>query len=185
MSNIHASFRCAWSIDAAHATEIVDLFLTQMNADYISHAELQGNRADTLGRWRTDLADSLLAQVRAAHAQGAGLTATALIATAYSENTLAGVAFVSIDQAKLASRVFATLDDLIVQTHFRGAGVGQRLVDWVSTMLQQRGIQRLFPESGINNEGAHQFFANRGFVPVSVVMLKELTSNEPGTENTL
>jgi GNAT superfamily N-acetyltransferase len=185
MSTIHSSFRCAWSIDATLETEIVDLFLTQTNPDYISHAELQGNRADTLGRWRTDLADSLLAQVRAAHAQGAGLTATALIATAYSENTLAGVAFVSIDQAKLASRVFATLDDLIVQTHFRGAGVGQRLVDWVSTMLQQRGIQRLFLESGINNEGAHQFFANRGFVPVSVVMLKELTSNEPGTENTL
>ena len=165
-----------WSTALADEPGIVDMFLRQANAHYISHSELQGNRADAPGRWRGDLAQSLQDQVRAVHAQAAGPTASVLIAKASSDGDLAGVAFVSIDQERAASTPFACLDDLIVDPRYRGAGVGQGLVDWVSDALRERGVRRLFLESGIGNEVAHAFFVKRGFVPVSLVMLKELVA---------
>jgi|ThiBiot_500_plan_1041544.scaffolds.fasta_scaffold00016_15 GNAT superfamily N-acetyltransferase len=170
-----APLRIEWCNDPAQERAIVELFMGQLSPRYISHSELQEQRAVAIGQWRTDLPEVLAAQVRHALAQPAS-TSTTLIATAHADSALAGVACVSIDEARVASRAFATLDDLVVDAARQGAGVGGRMFDWVCAELRLRGIQRLFLESGIGNEPAHRFFEARGCMPVSVTMLKELGS---------
>lgn len=168
-----APFHIHWCHDPAQEDAIVALFLRQLSPHYISHGELQAQRAVAPGEWRADFPDVLRAQVRHTLAQPPQGAAT-LIATARTADSLAGIAFVSIDQARLATRAFATLDDLIVDAPFQGAGLGGQLFDWVCAELRPRGIERLFLESGIGNEHAHRFFKARGCTPVSVTLLKEL-----------
>lgn len=168
-----APLQMAWCHDPAQAQAIADLFLAQLGPRYISHSELQTQRAVAPGEWRADLPEVLRAQVRDTLAQPAH-GATELIATAHAAGALAGIAFVSIDRARVASRAFATLDDLVVGASFQGSGTGRQLFDWVCAELRLRGIARLFLESGIDNRDAHRFFEARGCTPVSVTMLKEL-----------
>lgn len=172
-----APFELNWCSDPAQADAIAALFLRQISPHYISHSELQERRAVALGEWRSDFPDVLLAQVREALAQPPA-TSNALVMTARSGDTLAGIALVSIDEAKRASRAFATLDDLVVDAQFQGSGLGRQMFDWLCADLRQRGIARLFLESGIGNEDAHRFFKARGCTPVSVTMLKELKELE-------
>ncbi|HEX7863378.1 MAG TPA: GNAT family N-acetyltransferase [Variovorax sp.] len=168
-----APLRIEWCNDPAKEQAIVELFMKQLSPRYISHSELQEQRAVALGEWRADLPEVLSAQVRHALVQPAATSST-LIATAHDGGALAGIAFVSIDEARLASRAFATLDDLVVDASRQGTGVGRLMFDWVCAELRLRGIQRLFLESGIGNEDAHGFFETRGCMPVSITMLKEL-----------
>lgn len=169
-----APFTLSWCSDLSQAEAIAALFLRQLSPHYISHSELQERRAVAIGEWRSDLPEVLLAQVRQALAQPIA-TSNTLVATAHSGDTLAGIALVSIDETRQASRAFATLDDLVVDAPFQGSGLGSLMFDWLCAELrQQRGIARLFLESGIGNEDAHRFFKARGCTPVSVTMLKEL-----------
>ena len=176
MSFIHtpsAGFDIHWCNDLAQAQPIADLFLRHLTPHYMAHTDLQCPRAVAPGEWRADLPAIVHAEVRHALAQNPA-RATALIATAHSDGVLAGLAFVAIDEAREAARPFATLDDIVVDTPFRGTGLGTRLFDWVCAELAQRGTARLFLESGIGNTGAQRFFEARGCTPVSVTMLKEL-----------
>lgn len=162
-----------WCHDPAQEAAIAALFMRQLSPRYISHSELQGARAVAAGEWRRDLPDVLRAELRETLALPPA-TAASLIATAHAGDALAAIALVSIDEARRAARAFATLDDLVVDAPFQSASVGGQLFDWVCAELRQRGIARLFLESGIDNRGAHRFFEARGCVPVSVTMLKQL-----------
>lgn len=168
-----APFHIDWCNDPAQEAPIAALFMRQLSPRYISHAELQGARALTTAEWRPDLPEVLRAELRRALAQPPAAVGP-LVATARTADALAGVALVSIDEAGLAARSFATLDDLVVDSQFQGGGLGGQLFDWICAGLRQRGVQRLFLESGIGNEGAHRFFRARGCEAVSVTMLKEL-----------
>jgi GNAT superfamily N-acetyltransferase len=166
-------FALSWCTDLSQAEALTSLFLRQLSARYISHSELQGQRAVAIGEWRPDLPQVLLAQMRQALAQPPA-TSTALVAIARAGNSLAAVALVSIDEARIASRVFATLGDLVVDLQFQGWGVGTQMFDWLCAELRQRDIARLFLESGAGNEAAHRLFKARGCTSVSVAMRKEL-----------
>ena len=169
-----APFEVTWCNDPSQEQAITALFLRQLSPAYISHSELQEQRAVATGEWRSDLPEVVRAQVRHALAQEPS-TATSLVAIARTHDSLAGIAFVSIDEARLASRAFASLDDLIVDSQFQGTGAGRQLFDWICAELKLRGIERLFLESGIDNEHAHRFFKARGCTTVSVTMQKELS----------
>lgn len=167
------AFTMAWCHEPSQAPAILDLFLGQLSPHYISHGELQSDRAIAPGQWRPDLAQTLASDVEATLAlpkQGA----SHLIATAHQGTLLAGIAFVSLDQAKRAAKPFATLDDLVISPALQGQGLGSALFDWVCAQLQAQGIQRLFLESGIDNHGAHRMFERLGCTPVSITMIKEL-----------
>lgn len=167
------AFELSWCSDPSQAQALTALFLQQLSPAYISHSELQEQRAVAPGEWRADLPAVFMAQVRETLALDPA-TATARVAVARTDGALAGFALVSIDDTRRAARSFATLDDLVVDARFQGLGLGGRLFDWVCAELQRHGIQRLFLESGIGNARAHDFFHARGCETVSVTMLKEL-----------
>lgn len=164
----------AWCHDTSLAAQIVALFLDNLDANYISHSELQYGRANTHNTWSHDLPKTIRDDVAAALSTSPD-TAHVKLATAMIDGVLAGIAFVSVDTEKSTATPFATLEDLVVSPASRGKGIGQKMLDWITLELRAQGIQRLFLESGNNNHNAHHFFEQQGFTQISIVMMKDLS----------
>lgn len=164
----------AWCHDATAEEALCKLYLDNVSADYISHSELQGERADAPGNWRADLPEVIRGEIRAALSHDWAHGDSTLLAVATSADAIVGMALVSIDTRQRASKSFAALDDLVLLPSVRGSGIGSQLVEWVASELRNHGIARLFLECGAHNLTAQTFFQGRGFKQVSVVMLREL-----------
>lgn len=164
----------SWCHDATAEDTLCKLYLDNVSADYISHSELQGERADAPGNWRADLPEVIRGEIRAALSHDWVHGDSTLLAVATSGEAIVGMALVSIDTRQRASKSFAALDDLVLLPSVRGSGIGSQLVEWVADELHSHGIARLFLECGAHNLTAQKFFQGRGFKQVSVVMLREL-----------
>lgn len=164
----------AWCHDATAEDTLCQLYLDNVSADYISHSELQGERADAPGNWRADLPEVIRGEICAALSHDWAHGDSTLLAVATLGDAIVGMALVSIDTRQRASKSFAALDDLVLLPAVRGSGIGSQLVEWVASELRNHGIARLFLECGAHNLAAQQFFQGRGFKQVSVVMLREL-----------
>jgi len=175
-----ASF--SWCHDASLEDALCALYLDHVSADYISHSELQGERADAPGKWRADLPQVIRGEIRAALSHDWAHGDSSLLAIARRGEQLVGMALVSVDTRQRAARSFAALDDLVLLPAVRGSGTGSALVEWIAGELRSHGIARLFLECGVHNLAAQQFFKGRGFEQVSVVMLRELDGAD-GADN--
>jgi GNAT superfamily N-acetyltransferase len=164
----------SWCHDATAEDALCKLYLDNVSADYISHSELQGERADAPGNWRADLPEVIRSEIRAALSHDWAHGDSTLLAVATLGDAIVGMALVSIDTRQRASKSFAALDDLVLLPSVRGSGIGSQLVEWVADELRSHGIARLFLECGAHNLTAQKFFQGRGFKQVSVVMLREL-----------
>ncbi|MFJ7565635.1 GNAT family N-acetyltransferase [Herminiimonas sp. NPDC097707] len=162
----------SWCTDVAKNEALTQLFVMNARTEYISHSELQGPRAETTTRWRSDLAATLREEFQTTLSQDPS-SADSLIAVADIDGVIAGMALVSIGNQD-AAIPYASLDDVIVHPDYRGAGLGHQLIEWVEQQMLARGIKRLFLESGEANHDAHRFFKAHSFQTVSVVMMKEL-----------
>ena len=131
---------------------------------------MQGGRALAPGVWAPDLHAQIVAQLAGIRQQRAG-AATEELVCARLDGVLAGIAFLSYGGTV---RRFGVLDDLLVAPAMRGHGIGRRMLTWIAAHLKNRGVQRLFLESGGGNAHAHHFFETQGFQQVSIVMLREL-----------
>ena len=168
------AIRFSWCHDATAEDALCKLYLDNVSADYISHSELQGERADAPGNWRADLPEIIRGEIRAALSHDWEHGDSTLLAVASAGDDIVGMALVSIDTRQRASKSFAALDDLVLLPSVRGSGIGSLLVEWVASELRSHGIARLFLECGAHNLTAQSFFQGRGFKQVSVVMLREL-----------
>ena len=164
----------SWCHDATAEDALCKLYLDNVSADYISHSELQGERADAPGNWRADLPEVIRGEIRAALSHDWEHGDSTLLAVATAGEAIVGMALVSIDTRQRASKSFAALDDLVLLPSVRGSGIGSLLVEWIAGELRSHGIARLFLECGAYNLTAQAFFQGRGFKQVSVVMLREL-----------
>ena len=164
----------SWCHDATAEDALCKLYLHNVSADYISHSELQGERADAPGNWRADLPEVIRGEIRAALSHDWEHGDSTLLAVATAGEAIVGMALVSIDTRQRASKSFAALDDLVLLPSVRGSGIGSLLVEWIAGELRSHGIARLFLECGAHNMTAQAFFQGRGFKQVSVVMLREL-----------
>lgn len=172
MSRSAAVFSFEWCEDPSRVDELADFFAAQVSADYVSHSELQSGRACEPGRWNDDLAGVLCGELTGMLA--AGTEGGRLVAVARQAGRLAALGLVSVRRDGEGPAAFATLEDLIVGDAYRGSGLGRSMLSWLETELTARGIRRLFLESGRKNLAAHRFFERNGFIPVSVVMMKDL-----------
>ena len=164
----------SWCHDATAEDALCKLYLDNVSADYISHSELQGERADAPGNWRADLPEVIRGEIRAALSHDWEHGDSTLLAVATAGEAIVGMALVSIDTRQRASKSIAALDDLVLLPSVRGSGIGSLLVEWIAGELRSHGIARLFLECGAHNLTAQAFFQGRGFKQVSVVMLREL-----------
>jgi GNAT superfamily N-acetyltransferase len=166
------SLSIAWCETPARASELADFFAGNVGPDYISHAELHGERALSPTEWRPDLREVLRAEIAPRLAAGSPGPDSQAIAVAEQGGVLLALAYVTF--AASAPVPFAIGEDLIVSPGTRSRGVGKAMLDWLADEARARGIRRLFLESGITNKRAHDFFEREGFRPTSVVMMKSL-----------
>lgn len=134
---------------------------------YISHGEIQTALSPDGRHWADDLA-GLYAEDFATLGDERDL----LVA-----ETEAGdiVGMVILAWEASSRRQFAVLEDMAVEPSLRSLRIGERLLGEVEARVLSRGIDWLFLESGIGNEGAHRFFERHGFATVSHVFAKRLS----------
>jgi N-acetylglutamate synthase-like GNAT family acetyltransferase len=72
----------------------------------------------------------------------------------------------------LGSRV-AILEDMIVSPKFRGKGVGSKLMNYSLDLANQKGCKRITLLTDYNNDGAHRFYQQHGFIRSSMVAFRK------------
>jgi GNAT superfamily N-acetyltransferase len=164
-----------WCRSQEQAVRLAKLFAGNLTASYISHAELQGPRAPTPTTWapnigqilETDLLSRIDQPLDALQGER-----TKLIVEGRAGNAEAAVFLVTFNRS--APVPYTEIEDMMVAPAYRSHGIGHAFMDWISRESRARGIGRLFLESGITNEHAHEFFEDIGFHKISVVMMKAL-----------
>ena len=53
-----------WCTDPGRAQELAQFFVANITPDYISHSELQGDRALDIGKWQPGLADIVAREIK-------------------------------------------------------------------------------------------------------------------------
>ena len=164
-----------WCRARDEATRLAKLFATNLTSSYISHAELQGPRALDTSTWSPDidavLERDLVSRVEQPLDAAAGEKTQLLVSGRVGEKEVA-VFLVSFSRA--AAVAYTEIEDMMVAADARGGDIGHQFMHWISRESKQRGIKRLFLESGITNDRAHDFFEDIGFRKISVVMMKSL-----------
>lgn len=73
----------------------------------------------------------------------------------------------------LGGRV-ATLEDMVVNKSYRGKGVGSGLLDYAISRTKERGCKRITLLSDADNDGAHKFYKQKGFMKSDMVPFRLL-----------
>ena len=55
------------------------------------------------------------------------------------------------------------VDELVVDSGYRGRGVGTRLIEHLIVIAKQRGCRRIELDSGFHRPDAHRFYEQHGF----------------------
>jgi len=150
---------------------LVRFFVDNVDTDYISHQELQGDRAVAPDRWAPDLPKAIRAEIERYLEHGIDTNRLWMFAGSDGGRL---VAFAIVSLSPDAPRPFGILEDVVVERGARGDGYGKAMVEWCVEHLRSAGAERVFLESGIGNSAAHEFFEHLGFNPVSVVMMRQL-----------
>jgi GNAT superfamily N-acetyltransferase len=161
----------AWCCDPAVAAPTAALFAAHAEPSYISHSELQFGRAITLDAWAKDLQERVRHLAEWAVAAPPDAIDGMRLATLTNSGRLEGFAFVRFVSGPTP---YATLEDLLIVPDGRSRRRGARFVAWIVEECRTRGMQRLFLESGVLNQRAHDFFERQGFRQTSIVMMRDL-----------
>jgi GNAT superfamily N-acetyltransferase len=162
--------RMVWCNDRDEIERLAAFFASNVTQTYISHSELQFGRAVAPDTWIVDLATQFKTEIseRVPCAPGAALR----VASAHDGDELVGLAYVTFNTD--VPIPFMIVEDIVVDRHRRGGGLGQQLLDWIFAEARHEGIKRGFLESGKDNHDAHHFFERNGFHQVSIVMMADL-----------
>jgi GNAT superfamily N-acetyltransferase len=173
--NMAAGLVIFWCNDQGRASEVARFFAANVTPEYISHSELQGDRAQSPNEWRNDLPAVLRREVelRLHYSDDYPPLATSQpVAVAEQNGVIIALALVTfVGDAPIP---FAIVEDLIVARDHRKKGIGKVVMDWIVAEALARGVSRLFLESGKNNHSAHHFFEREGFEICSIVMMRSL-----------
>ena len=166
-----------WCADPAEAGELTEFFITNLTLEYISHSELQSERASSDGTWAPNLKQTIVREIRGRVRKTKGNVPTSLesapIMVARTGERLLGLAMVSFFPR--ANFPHAIVEDLVVAKGERGRGIGKKMLQWILDEAIRVGCAQAFLESGVGNSAAHEFFEREGFKICSVVMIKPLT----------
>lgn len=167
-----------WCRDPFVAEKAAEVFCDNLTESYISHSELQSYRALAPGAWSPDIreiiAEDIRLRIKATDIPAAG-QCTQLAAALEENERIIGVFLVTFSHNSAVP--FCVLEDIVIEKASRGKGYGSAFLHWITSECQQRGIYRLFLESGIENHRAHDLFHKAGFRSISVVMIKDLPSS--------
>ncbi len=174
LNQMVANIEFRWCCVDAEAEQTAQFFVANVSTDYISHTDIQWGRAIAPDCWSTLLHEKIagLAKEAADHRRTANTASGIWLATATQSSVLLGLAFVSFRQSEASN--FVILEDLIIKNNMRHQGLGASLLNWISEECRALGFDKVFLESNIDNTRAHEFFRQKGFNTLSVVMCRNL-----------
>jgi GNAT superfamily N-acetyltransferase len=95
---------------------------------------------------------------------------------AHLDVTVVGLAGVGVAPFYERNGTYGRLLALVVDERYRGAGIGQRLVEAAEGWLRSRGATTIVVNSGHHRDGAHRFYERLGYSSTGIRFVKELTS---------
>ena len=88
---------------------------------------------------------------------------TTMVFLAYCDDAPVGLAICFFGYSTFAARPLINIHDLVVSPHFRGQGVGRRLLDEIALKGQATGCCKLTLEVQENNVSARRVYERAGF----------------------
>ncbi len=174
--NADASLDIRWCADVGAATDLARFFVANVTPEYISHSELQGQRALDVGIWRPNLLEIITEELTGRIAKwGSQVAPTGdsfPILQARRGDQIVGIALVSVFGGSPIP--YAIQEDIAVDANLRSKGIDRAIIAWVTAEAEAAGCQRIFLESGLGNHRAHELFEHEGFATCSIVMMKKL-----------
>jgi GNAT superfamily N-acetyltransferase len=170
------NLQISWCDNPLRAPELANFFARNVEPSYISHSELQGPRAVSPREWRQNLPEILRQEIEprlsASERRTPSPSSRPILVAEERDATLVALSLVTF--AGDAPVPFAVVEDLVVDPARRGQGIGKTIMEWIVAEVSARKIRRIFLESGLNNQRAHDFFEHQGFRPTSIVMMRSL-----------
>lgn len=157
-----------WLSDTSCTNNLVDLFIENVNLEYISYGEVLCGRAISHKEWNTNLKQILETEIKNILSQ----KTNSKIACSLYESKIIAFAIVNIEKNSITP--YAFLEDIVVDNNCRKYGIGTELTNFIEKELQQEGIHHIYLESGINNTSAHNFFHKRKYSTIATVMCKNI-----------
>jgi GNAT superfamily N-acetyltransferase len=90
------------------------------------------------------------------------------------DGQIVGLTGVYLDYALEISGSYGRLMGLVVEEHFRGRGIGRRLLERIEGWLRVRGASRITLSSGKQRVDAHRFYRNLGYEETGLRFAKKL-----------
>jgi GNAT superfamily N-acetyltransferase len=154
------------SADTAAAAAAFAGAVVARDPAYISHGEIQTGLAVDAEHWVPDLAAHYAEDFAALGDE------RDLLVARDEDGAICGVAIVAWQET--SRRRFAVLEDMAVDPERRSAGIGAAMMAEIEARVRSRGIDWLFLESGVHNDGAHRFFMRHGFQTLSKTFARRL-----------
>jgi N-acetylglutamate synthase-like GNAT family acetyltransferase len=161
-----------WETDRSIAKELADFFIVNVTPAYISYGEIQCGRAIDSRRWSPKFREVLLDELKGAIKTSGNVREGRRIAVAKHDGIVLGIVVIGIHLE--ANHPHVVIEDFVVDQNKRGNGYGKEILKWVELQAAKMKAVDVFIESGISNEGAHDFFRKNGFEVVSKVMIKKV-----------
>ncbi len=161
-----------WCQNKERVPALVSFFIENVDPSYISHGEIQTGRAIDPSTWSPALSKILRDEFDSYVEPGSLGDGECNVAVASAAGEISALLIVRIQTVK--GLRFSVLSDFVVKSGCRGQGIGRAVFSWLEAEMKKAGINRIFLESGKNNENAHGFFKSQGFELCSIVMLKDL-----------
>ncbi|MEF2070788.1 GNAT family N-acetyltransferase [Consotaella aegiceratis] len=165
----------SWLAPADDIDGLARFFADNVDANYISHSEVQWGLALDPDRWSPDLlrimASELSARSRASLEPDSPKDSHRTI-VARLDGTIVAIANLSFLCAR--PKPYCVIDDIVVERSRRRDGIGATLFSWIENYCRDIGVPRIFFESGIHNEAAHRFFERHGYKTISKMFFKEI-----------
>lgn len=158
-----------WNYSTLLVDELVPFMKANMDASYISHSEIMEGRATDAKHWSPVLDQVLRAEFEIDCANNTHFMCSIRAA---SDKSLVAIGLCEINRE--ASPPYAMLHDVVIDQLCRGQGLGSKLLASIESTLLEQGINRVYIESGLNNEKAHNFFRKAQFIAISTVSYKNL-----------
>lgn len=94
-------------------------------------------------------------------------------AAAFADDCCIGVAGIWLGTRFWCGR-YLDVDNVIVDPQYRGAGIGQRLMDWVERYAHREGCEIMVLDAYVTNHPAHKFYQRNGYQIVGHHFVKSL-----------
>lgn len=165
-----------WAPRERDPQEFVNFFCEQVatNSEFVSFGEITDGRAISMNEWSPALREVLTREVSAGLSgeQSDGEHYMRIFEARAPGGKLVAYALLSFHPGAATPHIW--LQDVVVDSSLRNAGLGSQLYKEIEKHLSSGQIKHLFLESSVRKPRAHAFFHRFGYQDCAIVMSKIL-----------